>query len=240
MLEKGGHKMSGSVAIITARGGSKRIPRKNVKEFCGKPIIVYSIEAALESGLFDEVMVSTEDEEIAEIAKAAGARVPFMRSGENAGDYASTDDVLLEVLEAYREQGREFDSFCCLYPTAPFVTAEKLRRAMQLLDKADSVMPVVAFSFPPQRCMVLNEEGELRMKWPEHAKTRSQDLEPYYHDCGQFYCCKTAPFLEYKTTDLPHMVPMIMSETQVQDIDNLDDWKIAELKYSLMKAGEKR
>lgn len=232
--------MSGSVAIITARGGSKRIPRKNVKEFCGKPIIVYSIEAALESGLFDEVMVSTEDEEIAEIAKSAGARVPFMRSGENAGDYASTDDVLLEVLEAYREQGREFDSFCCLYPTAPFVTAEKLRRAMQLLDKADSVMPVVAFSFPPQRCMVLNEEGELRMKWPEHAKTRSQDLEPYYHDCGQFYCCKTAPFLEYKTTDLPHMVPMIMSETQVQDIDNLDDWKIAELKYSLMKAGENR
>ena len=185
-------------------------------------------------------MVSTEDEEIAEIAKAAGARVPFMRSGENAGDYASTDDVLLEVLEAYREQGREFDSFCCLYPTAPFVTAEKLRRAMQLLDKADSVMPVVAFSFPPQRCMILNEEGELRMKWPEHAKTRSQDLEPYYHDCGQFYCCKTAPFLEYKTTDLPHMVPMIMSETQVQDIDNLDDWKIAELKYSLMKAGENR
>lgn len=232
--------MSGSVAIITARGGSKRIPRKNVKEFCGKPIIVYSIETALESGLFDEVMVSTEDEEIAEIAKAAGARVPFMRSGENAGDYASTDDVLLEVLEAYREQGREFDSFCCLYPTAPFVTAEKLRRAMQLLDKADSVMPVVAFSFPPQRCMILNEEGELRMKWPEHAKTRSQDLEPYYHDCGQFYCCKTAPFLEYKTTDLPHMVPMIMSETQVQDIDNLDDWKIAELKYSLMKAGENR
>ena len=232
--------MSGSVAIITARGGSKRIPRKNVKEFCGKPIIVYSIEAALESGLFDEVMVSTEDEEIAGIAKAAGARVPFMRSGENAGDYASTDDVLLEVLEAYREQGREFDSFCCLYPTAPFVTAEKLRRAMQLLDKADSVMPVVAFSFPPQRCMILNEEGELRMKWPEHAKTRSQDLEPYYHDCGQFYCCKTAPFLEYKTTDLPHMVPMIMSETQVQDIDNLDDWKIAELKYSLMKAGENR
>lgn len=232
--------MSGSVAIITARGGSKRIPRKNVKEFCGKPIIVYSIEAALESGLFDEVMVSTEDEEIAEIAKASGAKVPFMRSGENAGDYASTDDVLLEVLEAYREQGREFDSFCCLYPTAPFVTAEKLRRAMQLLDKADSVMPVVAFSFPPQRCMVLNEEGELRMKWPEHAKTRSQDLEPYYHDCGQFYCCKTAPFLKYKTTDLPHMVPMIMSETQVQDIDNLDDWKIAELKYSLMKAGEKR
>ena len=228
----------GSIAIITARGGSKRIPRKNVKLFCGKPIITYSIEAALRSGLFEEVMVSTEDEEIARIAKEAGAQVPFMRSSESAGDYASTDDVLLEVLEAYKERRREFDSFCCLYPTAPFVTAEKLRTAMGLLAKADSVMPVVPFSFPPQRCMVLNEEGELRMKWPEHARTRSQDLEPYYHDCGQFYCCRTAPFLEYKTTDLPHMVPMIMSELEVQDIDNPDDWEIAELKYQKMIAGQ--
>ena len=230
----------GSIAIITARGGSKRIPRKNVKLFCGKPIITYSIEAALQSGLFEEVMVSTEDEEIARIAGEAGAQVPFMRSSESAGDYASTDDVLLEVLAAYKERGREFDSFCCLYPTAPFVTAEKLRTAMGLLDKADSVMPVVPFSFPPQRCMGLNGEGELRMKWPEHAKTRSQDLEPYYHDCGQFYCCKTAPFLEYKTTDLPHMVPMIMSELEVQDIDNPDDWEIAELKYQKMIAGQGR
>lgn len=228
----------GSIAIITARGGSKRIPRKNVKLFCGKPIITYSIEAALQSGLFEEVMVSTEDEEIARIAREAGAQVPFMRSSESAGDYASTDDVLLEVLAAYKERGKDFDSFCCLYPTAPFVTAEKLRTAMGLLAKADSVMPVVPFSFPPQRCMVLNEEGELRMKWPEHAKTRSQDLEPYYHDCGQFYCCRTAPFLEYKTTDLPHMVPMIMSELEVQDIDNPDDWEIAELKYQKMIAGQ--
>ena len=230
----------GSIAIITARGGSKRIPRKNVKLFCGKPIITYSIEAALQSGLFEEVMVSTEDEEIARIAREAGAQVPFMRSSESAGDYASTDDVLLEVLAAYKERGREFDSFCCLYPTAPFVTAEKLKTAMGLLDKADSVMPVVPFSFPPQRCMVLNGEGELRMKWPEHAKTRSQDLEPYYHDCGQFYFCRTAPFLECRTTDLPHMVPMIMSELEVQDIDNPDDWEIAELKYQKMIAGQGR
>lgn len=222
-----------AVAIITARGGSKRIPRKNIKEFCGRPIIEYSIEAALRSGLFEEVMVSTEDPEIAEVAVKAGAKVPFMRSAQSAGDYASTDDVLMEVLEAYREQGREFDAFCCLYPTAPFVTADKLREAMKLLEKADSVMPVVAFSFPPQRCMVLNEEGELRMKWPEHAKTRSQDLEPYYHDCGQFYCCRTAPFLQYGTTDLPHMMPMIQSEMEVQDIDNPDDWQIAELKYRM-------
>lgn len=222
-----------AVAIITARGGSKRIPRKNIKEFCGRPIIEYSIEAALRSGLFEEVMVSTEDPEIAEVAVKAGAKVPFMRSAQSAGDYASTDDVLMEVLESYREQGREFDAFCCLYPTAPFVTADKLREAMKLLEKADSVMPVVAFSFPPQRCMVLNEEGELRMKWPEHAKTRSQDLEPYYHDCGQFYCCRTAPFLQYGTTDLPHMMPMIQSEMEVQDIDNPDDWQIAELKYRM-------
>lgn len=226
--------MGSSIAIITARGGSKRIPRKNIKEFCGKPIIEYSIEAALQSGLFEEVMVSTDDAEIARIAQAAGAQVPFMRSSANAGDYAGTDDVLMEVLLAYREQGREFDTFCCIYPTAPFVTAQKLHKAMGLLEQADSVMPVVAFSFPPQRCMVLNEAGELRMKWPEHARTRSQDLEPYYHDCGQFYCCRTAPFMEYKTTDLPHMAPMIMSELEVQDIDNQDDWEIAELKYRKM------
>lgn len=228
--------MSSSIAIITARGGSKRIPRKNVKLFCGKPIITYSIEAALQSGLFEEVMVSTEDEEIAQIARQAGASVPFMRSQERAGDYASTDDVLLEVLKAYEEQGRTFDTFCCLYPTAPFVTAQKLQKAMKLLEQADSVMPVVPFSFPPQRCMVLNEAGELHMKWPEYAQTRSQDLEPYYHDCGQFYCCKTDLFLQYKTTDLPHMMPMIMSELEVQDIDNPDDWEIAELKYQKMVA----
>ncbi len=231
--------MSRAIAIITARGGSKRIPRKNIKEFCGRPIITYPIEAALQSGLFEEVMVSTDDEEIAEVARTAGAQVPFMRSEESAGDYASTDDVLMEVLSAYRSQGREFDRFCCLYPTAPFVTAEKLRTAMGLLEKADSVMPVVAFSFPPQRCMILNQEGELRMKWPEHARTRSQDLESYYHDCGQFYCCRTAPFLEYGTTDLPHMAPMIMSELEVQDIDNPDDWEIAELKYQKMITGSR-
>lgn len=226
--------MGSSVAIITARGGSKRIPRKNIREFCGKPIITYSIEAALKSGLFDEVMVSTDDDEIAEVARRAGAQVPFMRSSESAGDYASTDDVLMEVLEAYKAQGREFDTFCCLYPTAPFVTEEKLKRAMELLERADSVMPVVRFSFPPQRCMVMNEAGEICMKWPEYASARSQDLEPYYHDCGQFYFCRTNLFMEYKTTDLPHMAAMIISELEVQDIDNFDDWEIAELKYQKM------
>lgn len=223
-----------SIAIITARGGSKRIPHKNIREFCGKPIIQYSIEAALHAGIFEEVMVSTDDKEIAEIAKGAGAKVPFMRSSETANDYASTDDVIMEVLKQYEEQGKKFETFCCLYPTAPFITAQKLQEAMQLLETADSVMPVVAFSYPLQRCVVINEQGELRMKWPEYAKTRSQDLELYYHDCGQFYCCRTKPFMEYGTTDLPHMVPFFMSDLEVQDIDNLQDWEIAELKYRKM------
>lgn len=224
-----------SIAIITARGNSKRIPRKNIKEFCGKPIMNYSIEAALHSGLFTEVMVSTDDEEIAEIAKRAGAQVPFMRSSATASDYASTDDVILEVLNRYKELGREFETFCCLYPTAPFVTAQKLQKAAELLERADAVMPVVAFSYPPQRCVVLNEDGELRMKWPEYAQTRSQDLETYYHDCGQFYFCRTKPVLENGTTDLPHMAPMIMSELEVQDIDNPEDWALAEMKYKMMQ-----
>ena len=227
--------MGSSIAIITARGGSKRIPRKNIKEFCGKPIISYSIEAALQSGLFEEVMVSTDDEEIAAVARAAGAQVPFMRSSASAGDYASTDDVLLEVLMAYREQGREFDTFCCLYPTAPFVTAGKLRTAMELLEKADSVMPVVAFSFPPQRCMVLNEAGELRMKWPEHTFTRSQDLEPLYHDCGQFGFIRTETLLREKNILCRNIAPLILTELEVQDIDHETDWELAELKYRLLK-----
>ena len=143
--------MEKAIAIITARGGSKRIPHKNIKEFCGQPIICYSIKAALSSGIFDEVMVSTDDEEIAAIARSAGASVPFMRSSENANDFATMDDVLREVLGQYRDIGREFETFCCIYPTAPFVTAKKLQDAKALLDTADSVMPVVAFSFPPQR-----------------------------------------------------------------------------------------
>lgn len=224
-----------NVAIITARGGSKRIPRKNIKEFCGKPIIVYSIEAALSSGVFDEVMVSTDDEEIASIAKQAGAKVPFMRSSATAGDYASTDDVILEVINAYKEQGENFDAFCCIYPTAPFITADKLKQAMNLLETAESVMPVVPFSYPPQRGIILNEDGEIRRKYPEYLTTRSQDLQKMYHDCGQFYACRTEAFLRDNTTDVDNLVPMIMEETEVQDIDTLQDWTIAELKYRLMK-----
>lgn len=224
-----------AVAVITARGGSKRIPRKNIKSFLGQPIITYSIKAALESGAFEEVMVSTDDEEIAEIARKAGATVPFLRSRETAGDFANTTDVMLEVLHAYEIQGKSFSHACCIYPTAPFITAEKLKKAMELLEEsqADSVLPVVKFSFPPQRSVVM--EGEyLKFKWPEHMFTRSQDLEPFYHDAGQFYALKTDSFLSQKRLVMDKTVPMEMSDLEVQDIDTEEDWQIAEVKYSVM------
>lgn len=226
----------GRVAIITARGGSKRIPKKNIKDFCGKPIIVYSIEAALGSGLFDEVMVSTESDEIAEIAKAYGAVVPFMRSMENADDYADTTDVLKEVLESYQKIGKQFSEFCCIYPTAPFITAEKLVQSHKLLQKGDvyNVIPMVPFSFPPQRGMV-ERNGMLQPLQPEAIDMRSQDLEPILHDCGQFYWCKTKEFLENSDFLSNHTVPFTVSELEVQDIDNETDWKLAELKYQMIR-----
>lgn len=219
------------LAIITARGGSKRIPRKNIKDFCGKPIICYSIAAALQSGVFDEVMVSTDDEEIAAVSKAAGACIPFFRSPETAGDYASTDDVIMEVLKAYESNDRTFEAFCCIYPTAPFLTGARLRNAMQLLQEADSVMPVVPFSYPPQRGLMINNAGLLIRQFPEYALARSQDLPTVYHDCGQFYACRTKAFLEAGTTDAAHLLPIVLSETEVQDIDTLEDWELAEIKY---------
>ena len=223
--------MSRNLAIITARGGSKRIPCKNIKEFCGKPILHYSIQAALDAGIFDEVMVSTDDEEIAEIAKAAGAKVPFFRSEQTANDFASTDDVIMEVLSEYQKRGENFDAFCCIYPTAPFLTGQRLKEAMALLDTADSVMPIVPFSYPPQRGLIINEKGLVARQFPQYATARSQDLPKVYHDCGQFYACRTKPFLEAGTTDVENLVPLILSEMEVQDIDTLEDWEIAEIKY---------
>lgn len=224
--------MSHNLAMITARGGSKRIPRKNIREFCGKPILVYSIEAARSSGAFEEVMVSTDDPEIAEIAKKYGASVPFFRSEATANDYASTDDVIMEVLKTYEERGEHFDNFCCIYPTAPFVTGERLKQAMDLLTDSDSVMPVVPFSYPPQRGLLISEEGFLKRQFPEYALARSQDLQKIYHDCGQFYACRTDVFLKEGTTDVQRQIPLILTEMEVQDIDTLEDWEIAEIKYS--------
>lgn len=226
------------LAVITARGGSKRIPRKNIKLFCGKPIIAYSIQAAYKSGIFDEIMVSTEDEEIAAIAKSleGGAKVPFLRSEKNSGDMAMTHEVVLEVLRQYQELGIAFDTVCCIYPTAPFLTGERLRESMELLEKtqADAVVPIVRYSFPPQRCFVVEDE-RVQYKWPENRLKRSQDLEPYYHDCGQFYLLRVQPFLKEESLILKNTVPIILDDTEVQDIDTIDDWNMAELKYRLLR-----
>lgn len=228
--------MNGTIAIITARGGSKRIPYKNIKEFCGKPIIEYSIQAAKESGIFDEIMVSTNDKKIAAIAVKAGANVPFLRSEVNSDDYATTSDVLLEVLEQYEKVGIQFENACCIYPTAPFVTAQKLKGAMELLKKenCDSVIPVVSFSFPPLRGMTL-KEGKLEYMWHEYAMKRSQDLEEIYHDCGQFYAFCVKQFKDSKKLVMDNTVGMVVSELEVQDIDNETDWELAEAKYQLLK-----
>lgn len=225
------------IAIITARGGSKRIPRKNIKDFCGRPILSYSIEAAKDSGLFDEVMVSTDDKEIAETAKRWGASVPFFRSAATSSDYASTVDALLDVIGMYQERGREFSQLCCIYPTAPFVTAKKLKLAYRQWYEsgADALIPVVPFSYPPLRGLVVRE-NRLKMKWPEYETARSQDLDQIYHDCGQFYFIKTPVLLQEKALFCENLVPMVMSEIEVQDIDNETDWELAELKYKLLKS----
>ena len=225
-----------SIAIITARGGSKRIPKKNIKEFCGKPIVAYSIEAALESGAFDEVMVSTDSGEIAEISKKFGANIPFLRSNKNSDDYASTTDVLFEVIDEYKKRGKNFDIVGCIYPTAPFITGKKLNQAMKKLEnsQADSLVPVISFSYPPQRAFII-EDGYIKYNQPEYEKFRSQDLETLYHDCGQFYLCRTDAFLKYNSLVTPRTIPFILPETEVQDIDNYSDWELAEIKFKRMK-----
>ena len=227
-----------TLAMITARGGSKRIPRKNIKEFNGKPIIAYSIEAALSSGVFDEVMVSTDDEEIAKIAKKYGAKVPFFRSEKTANDFATTVDVIEEVLNTYKERGEEFDIFCCIYPTAPFITAKRLKDAVEELAKsdADSLIPVVRFSYPPQRAMEVHD-GKLVFRQPENLSKRSQDLEPHFHDAGQFYVVRSESFFRNRGIMVGDILPMELSELEVQDIDNEVDWKLAELKYNLLNEG---
>jgi len=228
--------MAKNLAVITARGGSKRIPRKNIKLFLGVPIIKFSIDAALGSGSFDEVMVSTDDKDIAEISASFGANVPFFRSAQTSDDHATTFDVLEEVVLKYRERGEIFDHLCCIYPTAPFVTPAKLRHAMTLLleSGADSVLPVVRFSYPIQRALKI-EGSRAVMFWPEHYSSRSQDLTPAFHDCGQFYCVKIESMLRQRRLFADNTVPLEVPELEVQDIDNEADWKLAEIKVQALK-----
>lgn len=230
--------MKERIAVITARGGSKRIPKKNIKEFCGQPIIAYAIRAALESQMFDTVMVSTDSEEIANVAVQYGAEIPFMRSERTSDDFATTEDVIIEVIKEYEQRGRHFDTVCCLYPTAPFVTADILKQAMEVMNVMNpaAVIPVVQFSYPPQRCFVIEESGYAKFKYPEYVKTRSQDLEKQYHDAGQFYVYNVRKLLEYKGIIEDDFAPIVLPEMCVQDIDTLEDWKIAEIKYKLLKS----
>ena len=223
-----------NLAIITARGGSKRIPRKNIKEFCGKPIIAYSIEAAIKSGCFDEVMCSTDDDEIAEVAKRYGAVVPCMRSAATSNDFATTADVLSEVIAEYQKRGKSFDYFCCLYPTAPFVNAERIRQGFEKMvaANANGAMPVVRYSYPIQRALRI-AGGTLALREPEHLRSRSQDLEPMYHDAGQYYWYRTEAFKANSNIMAINPLAIVTPEEEVQDIDTPDDWKMAELKYDV-------
>ena len=223
------------IAIIPARGGSKRIPGKNIKEFCGKPVIAYSIQAALDSGLFDTVMVSTDSEKIAEVARQYGAEVPFMRSEQASSDFATTRDVLLEVLTEYKKLGKEFDRMLCLYPGAPFVTGQRLIEAFKLLDEPDTTMvfPVCKFSDSPYRAFFVDDGGYIQYQYPELKNERTQDLPALYHDCGQFYAYNLKAYFDDELS-YKNWKPLITPEEECQDIDTPADWALAEYKYRIL------
>lgn len=225
------------LCIIPARGGSKRIPRKNIKLFLDKPIIAYSIEAAINSELFDEVMVSTDDNEIAEIALKYGATVPFMRSSKASNDFATTYDVIEEVLNKYKEEKKTFDYACCIYACAPLISVLNLKLSFEqlILKNLDSIFPIILNGYPIQRSLKVRDE-KVNFVYPEYILTRSQDLEETFHDAGQFYWVKTKKCLEKKQLVTENSGSIILSELEAQDIDNDIDWKLAELKFQLLKS----
>ncbi len=223
------------LCVIPARGGSKRIPRKNIKEFCGKPIIAYSIEAAIESEVFEEVMVSTDDKEIAEIAKQYGANVPFFRSKQNSDDFAGLAEVLIEVVEKYFNIGKKIDLICCILPTAPFVSKNILCEAYKKIrnERVDCIFPIVEFNYPIQRSLIVENEL-VKMNWPENFPKRKQDLRKTYHDAGQFYFIEKEALFKEKRLFTTRSSALILNSLSAQDIDTEDDWKIAEIKYKLL------
>jgi N-acylneuraminate cytidylyltransferase len=225
-----------SVAIIPARGGSKRIPRKNLKPFDGVPMIVRSIRTALDSALFDQVVVSTDDEEIAEVARAHGAHVPFMRPASLADDFTGTAAVMVHALNELPA----FDFACCIYATAPLLQARYLRQGLDLLERHPDksfAFSVASFGFPVQRALTLDEEGALTSFYPEFRATRSQDLPEAFQDAGQFYWGRRAAWLRGDVLFSPASLPVILPRHLVQDIDTLEDWTRAEYLYAALKAG---
>ncbi len=226
---------SGNLAIIPARGGSKRLPGKNLRPFCGRPIIEYSIAAALECGLFSEVMVSTDDEATARCAERAGAAVPFMRGPESSGDHAGLAEAAVEVLAEYAKRGAEFGNFCLILATAPFVTPARLKEVYALMEAAgaDTALPVVRFSYPVQRALKL-DAGRVSMMWPENYSRRSQDLPAAYHDSGQFYWARTGAFLREKKLFSSSCAAVELSELEAEDIDTEENFRLAEIKFGLL------
>lgn len=221
------------LAIIPARGGSKRIPRKNIKSFVGRPIISYPIAAAIKANCFDEIMVSSDDPEILAVARGLGANTPFVRSRDASSDEATTADVIKEVLSEYEKVGRRFDEVCCLYPTAAFVTPSLLADSLNrmITSHAEACIPILPYTYNIQRALGI-KKGHLAYLFPEHELTRSQDLEPSYHDAGQFYWLKTEAFKRDVKIFLPKTVGYPLPSIAAHDIDTLEDWDIAEFKYA--------
>jgi pseudaminic acid cytidylyltransferase len=230
-----------SVAIIPARGGSKRIPGKNIKPFLGKPMISYSIGAARESGVFDRIIVTTDSQEIAEIAKEYGAEVPFIRPPELSDDHTDTDAVLLHAIGWLNSNWAQVDYICCIYPTAPFVRSEYLKKGFDMIvkEKATSAFPVTSFPYPIFRALKLDQDERLKMFWPENYRVRSQDFPEAYHDAGQFYWLDARKFTEEKRFFSSDAVPIILPRKFVQDIDTQEDWERAEFIYRALASKEK-
>lgn len=227
-----------NLAVIPARGGSKRIPRKNIREFCGRPIIDYSIQAAKASGVFDRIIVSTDCEEIASVARACGAEVPFVRPAELSDDHTPTMPVVAHAIDWLSSQRELFDYACCIYATAPFIDSEDLKRGfLQLTSypQADFVLPVTSFSFPIFRALQI-ENDRLKMFWPENENVRSQDLPEGYHDAGQFYWGTLTAWTGKTGIYSSHPIPLVIPRYRVQDIDTLEDWDRAEMLFQIGNA----
>lgn len=225
------------LAVIPARGGSKRIPRKNIKPFYGKPMIAYSIQAALDSGQFDDVIVSTDDEEIAQVARDHGATTPFMRPPELANDYAGTGEVVVHAINWFRDQGTPYDAVCCIYATAPLLDPARLCEGWDKLQQPGRrfAFSVTSYAFPIQRAFRRTENDSIEMFWPENLSKRSQDLESAYHDAAQFYWGWADAWTGGEIAFSPISAPVILPRTQVVDIDTPEDWEVAELAYKVLK-----
>ena len=228
---------SNAVAVIPARGGSKRVLRKNIRDFHGRPMLSWSIEAALASKCFGQVIVSTDDEEIAEVARACGAEVPFIRPIELSGDHVATIPVVAHAVNWLRQNGSPPGFVCCIYATAPFLSVEDLCRGFDLIQQTggDYVFPVTMFDFPIQRAIRVKETGQVEMFQPEHFSTRSQDLEEAYHDAGQFYWGKVAAWIDGTPFFSPNAWPLKIPKSRAQDIDTEEDWAIAERLFALQQ-----